>query len=230
MYDLDWQVVVDNRDSFLAGLLLALRLAVFGLGIGAVVGLLVAFARTSRFPLLSIPAAAYVEVIRNIPLLLLLFFFYFGLPIFALRTFSRDTAQRFILDGDQATILALSIYAGAYLSEVFRSGILSVSKRYLDAGRSVGLTGIGVARYVTTPIMFRAVLPALSNTFISLFKDTSLASAIAVEELTFATRELSTDTFRVIEAWSTGGALYLVTCYALALVLRWLERRIRWSV
>jgi polar amino acid transport system permease protein len=78
--------------------------------------------------------------------------------------------------------------------------------------------------------MFRTVLPSLSNTFISLFKDTSLAAAIAVEELTFATRELSTNTFRVIEAWTTAGLLYIGTSYILALVLRALERRIRWSV
>jgi polar amino acid transport system permease protein len=126
--------------------------------------------------------------------------------------------------------VALAIYAGGYLAEIFRAGIQAVGRRYLDAGRSLGLDRWEVARYVTMPIMFRTVLPSLSNTFISLFKDTSLAAAIAVPELTYAARELSTNTFRVIEAWTTAGALYIASCFLIAGVLRFFERRIRWSV
>lgn len=230
MYDLNWNVILNNWPSFVDGLLLGLKLAVFGLAFGSVIGLVLAFARTSGVRPVSMAATFYVEVIRNVPLLLLLFVLYFGLPIFALRTFSPETARRLILDGDQSAIVALSIYAGAYLSEVFRAGILAVGRRYLDAGRSLGLNRWGVARYVTLPIMFRTVLPSLSNTFISLFKDTSLAAAIAVPELTFAARELSTNTFRVIEAWTTAGALYIAACFLIAGILRFFERRIRWSV
>lgn len=230
MYDLNWNVILNNWPSFADGLLLGLKLAIFGLGFGSIIGLIIAFARTSGIRALRVPATLYVEVIRNVPLLLLLFVLYFGLPIFALRTFPPETARKLILDGDQSAIVALSIYAGAYLAEVFRAGIQAVGSRYLDAGRSLGLDRWGVARYVTIPIMFRTVLPSLSNTFISLFKDTSLAAAIAVPELTFAARELSTNTFRVIEAWTTAGALYIVTCFLIAGVLRYLERRIRWSV
>jgi His/Glu/Gln/Arg/opine family amino acid ABC transporter permease subunit len=230
VYDLNWNVILNNWPSFADGLLLGLKLAIFGLGFGSIIGLIIAFARTSGVRALRVPATFYVEVIRNVPLLLLLFVLYFGLPIFALRTFPQETARKLILDGDQSAIVALSIYAGAYLSEVFRAGIQAVGSRYLDAGRSVGLDRWGVARYVTIPIMFRTVLPSLSNTFISLFKDTSLAAAIAVPELTFAARELSTNTFRVIEAWTTAGALYIITCFLIAGVLRSLERRIRWSV
>lgn len=230
MYDLNWNVIANNWPAFVNGLLLGLKLAVLGLAFGCVIGLILAFARTSGKRVFSIPATFYVEVIRNVPLLLLLFMLYFGLPIFALRTFPPETARRLILDGDQSAILALSIYAGAYLSEIFRAGIQAVGRRYLDAGRSMGLDRWGVARYVTMPIMFRTVLPSMSNTFISLFKDTSLAAAIAVPELTFAARELSTNTFRVIEAWTTAGALYIVTCFLIAGGLRFIERRIRWSV
>lgn len=230
MYDLNWNVILANWPAFWNGLLLGLKLAVFGLGFGCVIGLILAFARTSGNRVLSGIATLYVEVIRNVPLLLLLFVLYFGLPIFALNTFSRDVARKLILDGDHAVIVALSIYAGAYLSEIFRAGIQAVGTRYLDAGRSLGLDRWGIARYVTMPIMFRTVLPSLSNTFISLFKDTSLAAAIAVPELTFAARELSTNSFRVIEAWTTAGALYIAACFVIAGVLRFLERRIRWSV
>jgi polar amino acid transport system permease protein len=230
VYDLNWDIIVNNWRPFAEGLRLALILAGLGLAIGTVIGLLLAFARTSRNPLLRWPAVVYVELIRNVPLLLLIFIFYFGLPIFAYDTFPRDIADRLVLDGNRSLVVALAIYSGAYLTEIFRAGILAVGESYLDAGRSLGLSRFSLARHVTMPIMFRAVLPSLSNTFISLFKDTSLASAIAVEELTFAARELSTNTFRVIEAWTTAGALYLVTSYLLALALRTLERRIRWSL
>ena len=230
MYDLDWDVVWANRDEFIDGLWLGLRLAFFGLAIGSAIGLLLAFARTSGRRYLSAPAAAYVEFIRNVPLLLWIFVLYFGLPIFAYNTFRRDIADRLVLDGERSMIVALSIYAGAYLAEIFRAGILSVGRRYLDAGRSLGLTGFGVARFVVLPIMFRNVLPSLSNTFISLFKDTSLAMAISVPELTFVTRKIYGDTFRYIEPWTAAGVLYLATCYLLAFVLRMAERRIRWSV
>ncbi len=228
MYDLNWGVI--DWQAFALGLLLGLKLAFFGVGIGIVIGLLVAFARTSGVRALSLPATLYIESIRNVPLLLLLFFLYFGIPIFALRTFPPETARRLILDGENSAIVAIAIYAGAYLAEVFRSGIQAVGRRYLDAGRSLGLRRWDLARYVTMPIMMRTVLPALGNTFISLFKDTSLASAIAVPELTFTARELSTNTFRVYEAWTTAGVLYVGTCFLIAAGLRAVERRIRWSV
>ena len=230
MYDLDWDVVLRNRDAFLGGLALALMLAFFGLSFGSLIGLLLAFARTSRRRFWRALATGYVETIRNVPLLLLLFVLYFGLPIFALRTFPRDVAELFILEGNRAAVVALAIYAGGYLAEIFRAGLLSVGRPYKDAARSLGLRETGVTRYVSLPIMMRVSLPALSNTFIALFKDTSLASSIAVQELTFAARELSTNTFRVIEAWATAGALYLLTSYLLAFALRALERRIRWSI
>jgi len=230
VYDFEWGVVLRHRAEFFGGLWLALQLAFAGLAIGSAIGLLTAFARTSGRRYLAAPAAVYVEVVRGVPLLLLIFIFYFGLPIFAYNTFRPEIADLLVLDGEASAIIALSIYAGAYLAEIFRAGILSVSGRYLDAGRSLGLTGLGLARYVTLPIMFRGVLPSLSNTFISLFKDTSLAFAISVPELTFVARKLNTDTFRTLEAWTAAGALYLLTSYGLALLLRVVERRIRWSV
>jgi His/Glu/Gln/Arg/opine family amino acid ABC transporter permease subunit len=230
VFGLNWDVIWRNRDEFLGGLALGLKLAVIGLAIACVIGLIVAFARTSRHRWISRLAAAYVEFIRNIPLLLILFFLYFGLPMWAYSALPRDVANLLVMDGENTTIVGLAIYGGAYLAEVFRAGILSVSRSFVEAGRSLGLRGVQIVRYVTLPIMFRTVLPSLSNTFISLFKDTSLAMAIAVPELTFVTRKVVTDTFQYIQAWTTAGVLYLVTTYAIAALLRFLERRIRWTV
>lgn len=229
MFGLNWDAIWRQREEFLWGLALGLKLALIGLLIACVIGLLLAFARTSRHRWLSAAAAAYVEFIRNLPLLLILFFLYFGIPMWAYDSLPRDVADILVMDGETTTIVALALYGGAYLTEVFRAGILNVSRRYIEAGRSLGLSGFQVARFVTLPIMLRTVLPSLGNTFISLFKDTSLAMAIAVPELTFVTRKYVTDTFQFIQAWTFAGILYLGTVYVLAGVLRFLERRIRWS-
>jgi His/Glu/Gln/Arg/opine family amino acid ABC transporter permease subunit len=204
VFGLNWDTLWRHRDEFIIGLALGLKLALIGLALACVIGMLAAFARTSRHRWLSMPAAAYVEVIRNIPLLLILFFLYFGVPMWANSALPRDLADVLVLDGENTAILALAIYGGAYLAEVFRAGILGVGRSFLEAGRSLGLSGLQIARYVTLPI--------------------------AVPELTFVTRKFVTDTFQFIQAWTAAAILYLATTYALAALLRFLERRIRWTV
>jgi polar amino acid transport system permease protein len=228
MYTLRWEYITNHKDLFINGLELSLKMAVLGLLFGSLIGLVLALLRSSGKPVAMVPIAVYVEVIRNVPLILLIFFFYFGLPQAVPR---RSLAHEWIIkvDAEWTFTITLAVYAGAYLTEIFYAGILAVGRRYLDAGRSLGLGRVALARYVTMPIMFRTVLPSLSNTFISLFKDTSIAVSIAVPELTFAARKISTDYFRVIEAWLTAGAMYLVTAYLLALLLRLAERQIRWN-
>jgi polar amino acid transport system permease protein len=130
-----------------------------------------------------------------------------------------------LLNSVSAFVFALAIYAGAYMTEIFRAGIESVSRAYLEAGKAIGLKRIQVIRYVTLPLMFRVVLPSLGNTFISLFKDTSLASAISVHELTFGAKTINVDTLRVIEVYAVVGVMYLVTSYSIAWLLRLVERR-----
>ncbi|CAN5758342.1 amino acid ABC transporter permease [soil metagenome] len=231
MYDLRWEYITNNSDLFVNGLLLGLKMAVFGLVIGTIIGLVMAFVRAYGPRWIRFLVTAYVELVRNIPLLLIVFLLYFGLPqAFPRGSQGQDIVLRILPDGETTFIVALAIYAGAYLTEVFSAGIFSVGKHYLEAGRSLGLTRVALARYITMPIMLRTVLPSLSNSFISLFKDTSIAVAIAVPELTWAARKISTDYFRVVEAWVTAGLLYLVTCYSIAIALRFLERRIKWSV
>lgn len=230
-YSLRWEAVFDNKDVFIEGLLRSLELAAIGLAIGTVIGLICAFLRSSGYRPLAWLITAYVELVRNVPLLLLVFMFQFGLP----QVFPRGSTERdFILDvlptSYRTFAVALSIYAGAYLTEIFGAGILSVSRRYLDAGRSIGLQRFALARYVTGPIMFRTVLPSLSNTFISLFKDTGIAFFIGVRELSFAASYINTEYFRPIEGWVAAGVLYLITAWLLAFSLRFLESRIRWTV
>src|SRR6266542_2909107 len=191
MYITRWEVVWENLPTLLA-----------------------AFARTSSNRVLQQVVAGYVEFVRNLPLLLIIFFVYYGLPQFGIR----------FLDNVGSIVLALAVYSGAYLTEFFRAGILAVSKGFQEAGKSIGRTQFQVARFVTMPLMFRIVLPSLSNTLVSLFKDTSLGAAIAVPELTYAGMVLNTNTWRILESWSAIGALYLATCYGLAFMMRRVER------
>jgi len=230
-YQLRWDSVLNNKELFIDGLLLALKMAALGLVIGSVIGLICAFLRASGNRVAGALVTAYVELIRNVPLLLLVFMLHFGLP----QAFPRRSAeQQFVLDVLPTPLrtfsVALAVYAGAYLTEIFGAGILSVSRRYLDAGRAIGLRRFALARYVTAPIMFRTVLPSLSNTFISLFKDTGIAYFIGVRELGFAANHINTEYFRPIEGWAAAGLLYLITAFFLAFTLRLAESRIRWSV
>jgi polar amino acid transport system permease protein len=214
-YHFDWAVIARNWDKLADGLLLGLLLAVISLLIGCVIGLLTAYARLSGRKWLSLPVWAYVEFIRCTPLLLLIFFLYFGLPEFDI-TF---------LDKTESFVVTLSLYAGAYMSEVFRAGLASIPKQYVEAAKAIGLRPWQRQLYVVLPVMFRITLPAVSNNLISLFKDTSLAAAIAVPELTFIARQINANTFRVMEVWLTASALYLATAYLIATLLRLLERR-----
>ncbi|WP_027133744.1 amino acid ABC transporter permease [Geminicoccus roseus] len=214
-YNFNWSVIWRNWDAFLNALLLGLGMAILSLLIGCVLGLLLAYARTSTSKWLQWSSWAYVEVIRNTPLLLLVFMCYFVLPEFGIR----------FLDKVESFILTLSLYAGAYMAEVFRAGLSSIPKQYVEAAKSIGMRPWQRQRWVVLPVMFRITLPALSNNLISLFKDTSLAAAIAVPELTFTARQVNANTFRVMESWLTASLLYLVTCYAIALALRAVERR-----
>ncbi len=194
---------------------LGLLLAVISLLIGTVIGLACGYAyRTSSRPLRT-AVSCYVEFIRNEPLLLLIFFFYFGLPAIGIRTF----------DKYESFVITLSIYAGAYLTEVFRAGLTSVPERYVEAAKALGLKPWQTQLYVVLPLTFRIVLPSLSNNLISLFKDTSLAAAIAIPELTFTARQINANTYRVMEAWLTASVLYLAASYLIAILLRQVEKR-----
>ncbi|WP_219929826.1 amino acid ABC transporter permease [Pseudoroseomonas aestuarii] len=214
-YYFDWSVITRNWGLFLEALALGLGLAVVSLLIGSVIGLAAAYARVSGKRWLSGPVWAYVEIIRCTPLLLLIFFVYFGLPEFGI----------YFLDKTQSFILTLSLYAGAYMSEVFRAGLASIPKQYVEAAKAIGMRPWQRQRWVVLPVMFRITLPSISNNLISLFKDTSLAAAIAIPELTFVARQINANTFRVMEVWLTASVLYLATAWLLATLLRQVERR-----
>jgi len=214
-YNFNWPVIWRNADRLYDGLLLGLAIAIVALAAGCIIGIALAACRQSRSPLLRLPATAFVEVLRNTPLLLLVFFVYFGLPELGISAF----------DNLQCFTLTLAIYSGAYLTEVFRAGLAAIPTAYIEAGKAIGLTSWQRLRYVILPVLFRIVLPSLSSTLISLFKDTALAAAIGVPELTYGARWINVNTFQVLETWTVTAGFYLAASYVIAVVLRRVERR-----
>jgi polar amino acid transport system permease protein len=214
-YTLNFTLIWRHFDKLWGGLLLSLELAVLSIAIGVVIGLVLAVAYGAGGRMVRLLIGAYVEFIRNVPLILLVYLVFYGLP----------TAIDLAYDAGTSFVATLSLYAGAYLVEVFRSGLAAVPAGLVDAGKAIGLTPWQRLVYVRLPTMLRITLPALSNTFVSLFKDTSVASVIAVPELTYGAQWINTNTFRIVEVYLIVTAMYLVTGYAILIGLRAVERR-----
>jgi polar amino acid transport system permease protein len=206
-YTLNFAAVWRNFDRLLEGLGLSLLLAVGAILIGCAIGLVVAFALRAKPIWLRGPAGVYVTAIRNTPILVLVLFTYFALPQLGFR-----------LGKIESFVFTLALYSGA--------GLISVPPGLREAGLAIGLSEMQIRTSIVIPIMLRNVLPSLSSTFISLFKDTSLAAAIAVPELTFEARKINVETFRVIETWMVASCLYVATCSLLAAAMRQVERRL----
>lgn len=214
-YHLNFNFVWKYADKLWWGLALSVQLAFISILIGCVIGLALALAHSGGNRWTRGAVAAYVEFVRNVPLLLLIYLVFYGIP----------SAGGFAYDATTSFVATLAIYSGAYLVEVFRAGLDAVPRGVIDAGKAIGLTPWQRFVELRLPIMLRVVLPSLSNAFISLFKDTSLASVIAVPELTYGANWIKTNTFRQVEVWLVVWPIYLVTGWAILAALRQLERR-----
>ena len=182
---------------------------------GLLLGGLGAAASLSRRRAVRLVPAVYVEVIRNTPFLVQAYVLYFGLPAVGLR-----------LTSYPAALLSLSIYAGAYATEILRAGIEGVAPGQTEAARSLGLSRAAAFRHVVLPQALIAVFPALSSQFVLVMLASSLVSAIAVPELTAAANDIQGQTFRAFEAFLAVAAIYLVLTALLRAGLGGLERRV----
>ena len=187
--------------------------SVFGLIIGLVAGLM----KISRNYTVRTLAAIYVEVIRGTPLLVQIFIAYFFI------------GTVFNLDRNVAGIGALALFAGAYVAEIIRAGIQSIAKGQMEAARSLGMSMPQAMMDIILPQAFKRILPPLSGQFISLIKDSSLVSVIAITDLTKSGREIITSTFATFEIWLVVAAMYLIVTSALSQFVFYLERRYRVS-
>jgi polar amino acid transport system permease protein len=233
------------RDTFLylqIGIIATLRITLIAFPISTFIGLLVGLARTSKNPILYTVATLYVEVIRGIPMVVLILVLAFGLvplavaPIRNFGAWGLSWSGADIFNGlanfsiravpmEMRAIIALAIGYGAFEGEVFRAGIQSIGKGQMEAARSLGMSYFKAMRLVILPQAVRRILPPLGNDFIALLKDSSLVTVLAVNELTQLMRIRRSSTFRVMEAYNVGAFLYLTMTLLLSGGVRFLERR-----
>jgi len=208
-------VIADNLDIYLEGMRRTAELSVFSFVIALALGTLIAALRVSPVPPLRWAAATYVELVRNTPLLVLMFLFVFGFPSLGFRYSFYASA-----------IIVLTAYTATFVAETVRSGINAVAKGQVEAARSIGLTFPGLLRIIVLPQALRTVVAPLGGIFIALLKNSSLAVVIAVPELTAAAERVGTLSARFIPAYLGAAAAYLLMTIPSGVAVGWLERKV----
>jgi polar amino acid transport system permease protein len=226
----------------LEGLFTTLRLAVWGLLLAMLIGLVMGMARTSKRLFFRLIAGTYVMLVRNIPPLVFVFIVVFFVasqlltPLGINNAIARMSPEaKFwmsilfgpprLIENFLSGLICLSLFAGAYVTEIVRAGIESVPRSQLEAGESLVLTRWEIMRFIVMPQALRKVLPPLAGQFIQMVKDSSLVSLVSVQELSFMAMDIQVSTQKVFEVLIFTGGLYFVICYGLSLLFGYLERR-----
>ncbi len=223
-----WRVFNYVRDGLYVTIILTLVSFVFVLALGMLGGL----GRLSKNPVIHLIASLYVELVRGIPLLVQLIWWYYAFPVIIMHF--GTLAHVSVLEHFQANAIALAIVGlvfcyGAYMSEIYRAGIQSIPKGQMEAARSLGMSYFQSMRHVVMPQAIRVILPPVGNEFISLLKDSSLVSVVAVADMTRRGREYMAAHFNPIEVWSVVALLYLIMTLFSARVVAWMERRTKFE-
>ena len=213
--------VIDGELIFgplLDGLMVTLELSVYSIVLGLVIGLITAFLRLSDSYSGKLLATVYLELVRNTPLLIQLFVFYFVLgPIFEIDRF-------------WVAVLCISFFEGSFASEIIRGGILSVRKGQVEASESLGLSRAATYRYIILPQALPIILPPLAGILVNLIKHSAIVSVIAVFDLTTSGLDIISETFMAFEIWITVAAIYLVITISLSIVISRFERYMKRSM
>jgi polar amino acid transport system permease protein len=208
----------------LPGLRVTLQATFAAYGLALLIGLVVGLMRVSHNPILYALSTLYVEIVRGIPMLVILL--YAG---FVISPRLRDgTGGMIELQDLQEAILGLAIGYGAYLAEVYRAGIESIHRGQMEAARSLGMSYMQAMRYVILPQAIRVILPPLGNDFIAMLKDSSLVAVLAIPDLLQMGRLYISRTFRAFEGYNSVALVYLVMTLLLSLLVRSIEKR--WSI
>ena len=203
------------RVRFWQGFLLTLEISFASLFISLFIGSIIAWAKNSKILYFNYLANTYVEVIRGTPLLVQIIFFYYIIGT------AWGLHNRFI-----AGVLILSIFEGAYISEIIRGGLISIESKQTEIAKSIGLDSSQTFRFVILPQLVVRILPALAGQFASVIKDSSLLSTIAVIELMQVTKEITANNFGIyFQSYLLLAAMYLALTYPISLLAKYLERR-----
>lgn len=208
----DWSFLSENVGGLLAGLGRTLWVSAIAIAGAFAIGLVLGAARAHRIPVVSQLASIYVEVIRNTPILVQIFFIFFGLPQLGIR-----------LNAFTVAWLAVMVWGGAFNVENFRAGFEAVPFRYREAGYALGFGRFATFVNVTLPIGGRIALPPSINTYISVVKNTSLLYVISYQELTTTALNINALTLQTVETFTTLAAGYLLIVWTLSALIRLLE-------
>ena len=212
------RLLVKYGMNFVNGLGTTLLLALVSVSVGCLIGALVAIMRLSKSKVLGGIATVYTEIIRDTPLLLQLYFFYFLLP---------DLLPALRLSKFTCIAIALIFNSGAYMSEIFRSGIQSIDRGQTEADRSLGLSASQTMTRIVLPQAFKNVLPAMCNEFVAITKETSLASTFYVGDLMTQYQTISGKTYLVLEPLIIIGVIYFVVTFTMSKFVALLEKKLK---
>ena len=214
--EMNWSYVFQAAPRFAEAALITLELSAWGVALSLLLGLGVAVVTAYRVRPLYRAARAYVELSRNTPLLIQLFFLYYGLPKLGIK-----------LDGFTCGVIALVFLGGSYMAEALRAGLLVVPKGQSEAAKAIGLTPFQVFRHVVLPQAWAVALPAVGANVLFLVKETSVISAVAVAELMFLTKDIIGMDYKTNEALFLLLLSYLIILLPLSLLVRYAENRAR---
>ncbi|MFJ8242805.1 amino acid ABC transporter permease [Bacillus tropicus] len=211
----DFSILTNNIDMYLEGFKYTVMSSVMALIGSFILGVILAVMRIAPILILNWLGAAIVEFVRNIPLVLIAFIFYFALPVAGIT-----------LNGFVAGTATLTVYTAAFIAEVIRAGILSVAKGQMEAARSSGLTYTQAMYYVVLPQAMKIVIPPLGNQFLNLVKNSSILGIIAGTDLMYQGDLISTKTFVTFDVYIFVGMFYLILTIPLSMLVRYLEKRL----
>jgi polar amino acid transport system permease protein len=225
-YQFDWSVVLSGKyfDWLVSGVKVTIQLSALSIVLSFLLGLVIAVMRMSRVRPVRWFALGYLEFFRNTPLLVQIFFWYFGsykiLPT-AVNDWLVSTSFEFA-----SAVIALTIYTSAFIAEDIRSGVLSIPKEQMEAARSSGFSYLRSMRYIILPQAVRITIPPLINQFLNLMKNSSLAMTIGVAELTYQARQVESYTFKGFEAFTAATLIYLAMSVLITVMVTWYGRTI----
>ncbi|MDD7699158.1 MAG: amino acid ABC transporter permease [Spirochaetia bacterium] len=198
-------------------------LTLLALFFAMIIGLIFALFNVSHNKILNVVGTIYIDAIRGVPLIVLAYFIYFGVP----QAIKMMGVASFKLPALQAGTIALSMNCGAYMAEIFRAGIQSIDKGQMEASRSLGLTYGMSMRSVVLPQAFKVMIPSIINQFIITLKDTSILAVIGYPELTNMGKTISGNTFKSLETWAIVGVMYMIVIITLSKVAKAIERKMK---
>lgn len=218
-YEFNWMVVLtgEYRDWIIQGLLITLKISAISIVLSLLLGTVVTTLRMTKVRVLEWITFSYIEFFRNTPLLVQIFFWYFGSSMIF-----PEPVNQWLYEQDYEFaigVISLTLYTAAFIAEEIRSGIISIPKEQMESSRATGLSFIQAMSYVVLPQAFRIVIPTLISQFLNLIKNSSLVMTIGVMDLTYMTRQIESYSFRGFEAFTVATLLYIAISLVVSFVI-----------